>query len=212
MENRKKRPAPSKNELQLKVSNDLTVHIQPSKEHEFLMTTSQVAHGYDTSGDSIRDAKRRHKDELIEGKHFISSVGFSHAGNLKRKRTLWTKRGVVRLGFFIKSERARLFRDWAEDVIIGELLPKRLKNLRDDERQMLTLIDQHLVLGDIKKVANQLGFSRHQVGRVKLGQTRNAQILRALADRAIYNRRAGIQLAIGYSEALVSQISKRLQS
>jgi len=33
-------------------------------------------------------------------------------------QTLWTKRGIVRLGFFIKSERAKLFRDWAEDFIL----------------------------------------------------------------------------------------------
>ncbi|MDO4763858.1 MAG: hypothetical protein Q4A00_05700, partial [Flavobacteriaceae bacterium] len=26
--------------------------------------------------------------------------------------------GIVRLGFFIKSERAKLFRDWAEELII----------------------------------------------------------------------------------------------
>ena len=34
------------------------------------------------------------------------------------KKTLWTKRGIVRLGFFIKSDRAKLFRDWAEDLVI----------------------------------------------------------------------------------------------
>ena len=31
---------------------------------------------------------------------------------------MWTKAGVVRLGFFIKSERAKLFRDWAENLIL----------------------------------------------------------------------------------------------
>lgn len=32
--------------------------------------------------------------------------------------TLWTKRGIVRLGFFIRSEQAKLFRNWAEELII----------------------------------------------------------------------------------------------
>ena len=31
---------------------------------------------------------------------------------------MWTKRGVVRLGFFIKTSKAKQFRDWAEDYII----------------------------------------------------------------------------------------------
>lgn len=34
---------------------------------------------------------------------------------------MWTKRGIVRLGFFIKSERAKMFRDWAEDLVINKI-------------------------------------------------------------------------------------------
>ena len=30
----------------------------------------------------------------------------------------WTKKGIVRLGFFIKSQQAKAFRDWAEDYIV----------------------------------------------------------------------------------------------
>lgn len=38
---------------------------------------------------------------------------------------MWTKRGVVRLGFFIKTPMAKEFRDWAEDYIIdGGAKPK----------------------------------------------------------------------------------------
>ena len=40
---------------------------------------------------------------------------------------MWTKRGIIRLGFFIKSDRARLFRDWAEELIIN---PRQVKNPR----------------------------------------------------------------------------------
>ena len=34
---------------------------------------------------------------------------------------MWTKRGIVRLGFFVKSERAKMFRDWAEDLVIDKI-------------------------------------------------------------------------------------------
>lgn len=85
--------------------------------HTFLMDTKTVAAGFGVNDYVIRDHKRRQADELIEGKHWISSVGKSHAGN-PTKTSLWTKRGIVRLGFFIKSERAKQFRDWAEDYII----------------------------------------------------------------------------------------------
>ena len=38
-----------------------------------------------------------------------------------QKKLFWTKRGVIRLGFFIKSERAKNFRNWIEDIIIEKI-------------------------------------------------------------------------------------------
>jgi len=105
--------------------NDKVIELYPDKEHEFLMTTKQVAKGFGCCENTIRNAKREHLDELIEGKHLItSSVRNSdargNASNLRSKAIFWTKRGIVRLGFFIRSERAKQFRDWAEDLIIDQ--------------------------------------------------------------------------------------------
>ena len=129
--------------MSLTVTEGLTVTILPSSDHEFLMTTQEVAHGYGTSDYVIRRSKADHQQELIEGKHFVTAVTFSNgdttncygknaavsfshgetaaalkAAGIPHNAVLWTKRGIVRLGFFIKSERARLFRDWAEELII----------------------------------------------------------------------------------------------
>lgn len=87
------------------------------------MTTKEVANGYGTSEYVVRQALCRNGAELIEGKHYVVAVTICHGklqGALKipHNATLWTKRGIVRLGFFIKSERAKLFRDWAEELII----------------------------------------------------------------------------------------------
>lgn len=118
-------------EKQFTVAENLTVMVEPNKRHEFLMTTNEVAKGYGISGGTIRKHKIEHQDELIEGKHFITventKMNGANNGATKSnsgtesatyKQTLWTKRGIVRLGFFIKSERAKLFRDWAEDLVI----------------------------------------------------------------------------------------------
>lgn len=108
---------------QYTVAENLIVTVEPNKDHEFLMTTTEVAKGFGINAGTLRCHKHEHKDELIEGKHFITCVGKTNAGcepgtYMPLKKTLWTKRGIVRLGFFIKSERAKLFRDWAEDLII----------------------------------------------------------------------------------------------
>lgn len=118
------------------VSENLSVEILPDDKFEFLMTTNEAAKGFGVSGNTIRRHKLEHQDELIEGKHFVivgnplmngASNGVQKmnadckSDNSAFKTILWTKRGIVRLGFFIKSERARMFRDWAEDLVVNRI-------------------------------------------------------------------------------------------
>jgi prophage antirepressor-like protein len=99
-------------------STKLTLYT--SQDFEWLISTKDVAFGYGVSMENIRSQKANHSDELIEGKHFISNFTIFD-GKQNRSTTVWTKRGVIRLGFFIKSERAKKFRDWAEDLVINKL-------------------------------------------------------------------------------------------
>ena len=99
-------------EMNLKVTEELTVTVLPNSDFEFLMTTKEVAHAYDVSPQNIREHQRVN-DDFIEGKHFIKGVRISDTlgKNAQPHQVFWTKRGIVRLGFFIKSERSKLFRD-----------------------------------------------------------------------------------------------------
>lgn len=105
----------------LEVSGQEVV-VMPDPAHEFTATTEQVALGYGVSAENIRSHKLTKSDELVEGKHWLA-VGNTNArpGHGAQAQTLWTKRGIVRLGFFIRSKRARLFRDMAEDLVISEV-------------------------------------------------------------------------------------------
>lgn len=113
--------------MPMTVTEGLTVNVLPSKQYEFLMTTKEVAKGYGTSTYAIQQAFHRKSDELVEGKHFFTALTFcqrekiSHPKDigLPHNAIMFTKRGIVRLGFFIKSKRAKIFRDWAEDLIIA---------------------------------------------------------------------------------------------
>lgn len=60
--------------ISLAVTNDLIVRVIPNENHEFLMTTKQVAAGYGATYHSVKMSKSRHKKELIEGVHFIQAV------------------------------------------------------------------------------------------------------------------------------------------
>lgn len=135
----------NKNEqtLSLTVTEGLTVTILPNSSHEYLMTTLDVAAGYGVSKGTIRMHQLTHHDELIEGKHYIKGVNITDTLiNAQPSKVFWTKAGVIRLGFFIKSERAKLFRDWAEQLILAvvghkqpllpEIAKRRINRLTPD--------------------------------------------------------------------------------
>lgn len=108
--------------IAVQVSSDLTVQITPHESYEFLMPTKEVSLGYGTSDYAIRKAFLRNSSELHEGKHYVKGgTNCPTLPNSQPHQIFWTKRGVVRLGFFIKSERAKLFRDWAEDLVINKI-------------------------------------------------------------------------------------------
>lgn len=117
--------------ISLHVTDELTVTVLPSTEHEFFIPTKDVANGYGISPETVRSHLSKNPDEFMEGKHFIRNVEILHSAKTggSTRATMWTKSGVIRLGFFIKSERARLFRDWAENLVlavIGHKQPKML--------------------------------------------------------------------------------------
>lgn len=146
------------NLLPMIVTESLTVNVLPNTEHEYLMTTKEVANGYGTSAYAIQKALLRHGKELIDGKHYVIAWTICPSDLPKPLRSahnaiLWTKRGIVRLGFFIKSERANLFRDWAEDLIIcvdqqrslfgsspARQLPRRTKANRLTQERLISIL------------------------------------------------------------------------
>lgn len=144
--------------ISLKVAGDLTVTVLPNLNHEFLISTKDVAAGYGVSECCIRRHKADHASELIEGNHYFSGVSIPHVAHSgSSKGLMWTKAGVIRLGFFIKSERAKLFRDWAEQLILAVVghkqptlpeVPKRKHNRLTPER----IID---ILGDVCLIENR---------------------------------------------------------
>lgn len=108
---------------------DLEIPVKPNKDHNWLMDMEFVSKCYGVTEGSIRSTKSRNESELIEGKHYLMLQNATSGQS--RTYINWTKRGVTRLGFFIKSERAKEFRDFAEDLIVGEQTPSVPTTLKD---------------------------------------------------------------------------------
>lgn len=131
----------------LKCIDNIEVEIIENEEFDFLMDTSNVAKGYGTNEANIRNAKRNNPEELIEGKHYFTDKS-------KGKKMFWTKKGIVRLGFFIKSEDAKKFRDWAEDYIVNE------KSSNNDLQKILDTLEKQNQ--EIQNLKNQLALKEPQ--------------------------------------------------
>jgi hypothetical protein len=143
--------------LNLQVTDGLTVAIIKDANHEFLMSSNSVAKGYGVAASTLRSHKNHHKDELIENVHFVPSVQNLDGGNLTNTTILWTKAGVVRMGFFIRSERAKVFRDWAEQVVLAAISPQKLsvlpqvikkKHNRLDAERLLDIVSDICLVED----------------------------------------------------------------
>ena len=124
MRKKEVRQAPSIKEQTktMQIGDSLQVHVLPNPDHVFLMGTMDVALGYGVSDGTVRKHLERNRDDFKEGTHFVKGATISHGlMDVMPHTTYWTKAGVVRLGFFVKSDRGKMFRDWAEKVIMDKL-------------------------------------------------------------------------------------------
>lgn len=69
---------------------------------------SEVAFNYGVAEKTITGHKREHDDELIENIHYFYSLEQTKGGRQRIIR--WTLEGVYMLGFFIKSQQAKIYR------------------------------------------------------------------------------------------------------
>lgn len=140
--------------MRLQVTDGLAVAVIQNPNYEFVMPIKDVALGYGVSSGNIRNQMFRNSDEFTEGKHFVKGVCFSNSvKNVQPHQVFWTKAGIVRLGFFIKSERAKLFRDWAESVILNYSAPAvQLPEVTKRKHNRLTQERMISILADVAKI------------------------------------------------------------
>lgn len=112
--------------VNINVSDNLSVVVIKDTQNEWLMSSEDVANGYGVKRNTLSTHKSLHKDEMKEGSHWIKGIEKTDTLNKQYQpnEIFWTKAGVIRLGFFIKSERAKMFRDWAEQVILEKMEPQ----------------------------------------------------------------------------------------
>lgn len=152
--------------MKVQITEGLEVQVIPNITYEFMMPTEDVAKGYGVRPSTIREHKRHNTDELIEGEHFLTGTakGVRKTDTLSKNaqphQVYWTKAGIIRLGFFIKSPQAKQFRCWAEKLILKEMEPQRQPTVHLPSRYKaesnleLGLTFQNLAYRELLRVEN----------------------------------------------------------
>ena len=145
---------------------DTEIELIESRENEFLISTKDVAAGYGCTAVTIRNNQKNHKDELIEKKHWLKLDTQTKGG--KQRVIHWTKKGIVRLGFFIKSEKAKAFRDWAEDYIIQGEESKPIKDNIDIQNinNRLKLLE-NIIANNLTDIAKDRNLDNKVIETIK---------------------------------------------
>lgn len=124
----------------------ITLHPRVDPTNDWTLTTGEVSAMFGVEPNNVRTARLRHADELVEGKHWLTGGVTICDASEQAKRTpptVWTKRGVIRLSFFLRSPLARAARDWAEDLVLNVIEQRDhdalLVRLAEVERRLAAL-------------------------------------------------------------------------
>lgn len=102
-------------------------------------STQYVATSYNITTTGIQKHLARHADELIENIHFFKTYEQTSGG--RQEVVKWTLKGIVVLGFFIRSKEAKNFRIWASNQLERELL-KQAQDYKEARARNLELTDK----------------------------------------------------------------------
>lgn len=141
-------------------------------------TTEYVAERYGTSVTNIKDHKREHADEIVEGIHFIVVKNDRNRPVIK-----WTLRGIIKLGMFIRSNESKAFRIWAEREL-EKIILKQAQEYAQARARNLELADkvnslEACAIKDAKDRQNQINGYKSQISQ------HNALIVKLKSELAI---------------------------
>ena len=127
-------------------------------------TTEYVANRYGTSVTNIKDHKREHADEIVEGIHFVVVKNDRNRPVIK-----WTLRGIIKLGMFIRSNESKAFRIWAEREL-EKIILKQAQEYAQARARNLALTDKVAALEacaikDAKDRQNQINGYKSQISQ-----------------------------------------------
>lgn len=95
--------------------NGHELHPIYDSKHQWLLSAKEVALAYDISLGKLFEIQKEHETLLEEEKHYLYD-NILCCGQHSSTLLLWTKKGVLRMAYYIKSAQAMDFLDFIEDI------------------------------------------------------------------------------------------------
>lgn len=132
---------------------ELELHPIQHDRHGWLLTQKETCEAFAIDDATLDTLLSSHADSLLEDRHFLKT-SITSAEMATSKITFWTKKGVIRLAYYLKSEASLDFLDLAEDLEpttrkrddghlshfydeVEETLLQKLDQLKSDEESSL---------------------------------------------------------------------------
>lgn len=127
-------------------------------------TSEYVAQRYGVSVSNIKEHKRKHADEIVDGIHFVTEQNKFGVNEIK-----WTLRGIIKLGMFIHSNESKAFRIWAEQEL-EKIILKQAQEYAQTRARNLALADkvnslEACAIKDAKDRQNQINGYKGQLAK-----------------------------------------------
>ncbi len=192
--------------------NDTEINVV-SHDETFLISNKEVALAFGVGEPNIR--KHKSTGEYIEGVHFTHTLVDTAGGS--QKATMWTKRGIIRLGFKLReTEKTIAFRDWAEDYIMNSqsttlVLPQTyleaLKSLTEEvekkERAIAIIHKQEKSIEEKSRTIHNVWRSRNSYTATEVAKDLDHPIAAQLMNKILFE--AGIIYSVGNTWALYTR-------
>ena len=95
--------------------NKLELHPVADTEHNWLLSLNETCEAFGIDKKAIEALQHSHIDTLTEGRHFLYTT-ITSGGVTTSKIMFWTKKGIIRLAYYLKTDSALTFLDFAEDL------------------------------------------------------------------------------------------------
>lgn len=124
------------------------------------VSNEQVALAFGVTENTIRQQKSNNPNEFLENTHFYMCQ--NDTGNAMQ--TMWTKKGVITLGFKIRATPQTIaFRDWASDFILKQRQLTQLEQLQLIAQTQIDVIQKvEKNTNDIEQLKNDITLTSAQ--------------------------------------------------